>query len=196
MDEFIGGGIRFILMNFTATFTAAGIIIALVLIAIRRAGRHESFVTLLNWFLLVGIGITYIYNGIMHTVFGELSAQLIGWEDNGFQAEVGYASLGMGLVGIFASLKRMPFSTKFAGLIVPTCFLWGAAATHIADIIETGNLASHNAGTVLYTDIFIPILGLALWILSYLTRAREVLPSEGFTPHSAIAGGRPADRNL
>ncbi len=98
---------------------------------------------------------------------------MIGWENNGFQAEVGFASFGMGLVGIFAAMKRMPLSTKFAALIVPACFLWGAAGTHIADIIATGNMSAHNAGTVLYTDILIPVIGFALWIGCFATRARE-----------------------
>lgn len=178
MDEFIGGAIRFFLMNFTATFAAVGLLIAVVVITVRKPGTHGVWVTLLNWFLLLGIGITYVYNGIMHTVFGELSAQLIGWEDNGFQAEVGFASLGMGILGIIASSKRMPFSTKFAGLVVPTCFLWGAAGAHITDIVLTGNMASHNAGTVLYTDILIPIIGLALWIGAWVTRDRDALGSE------------------
>lgn len=172
MDEIIGGAIRFFLMNFTATFAAVGFAIAGVIAAVRKPGKHGTWVLLLNWFLLAGIGITYVYNGIMHTVFGDLSAELIGWENNGFQAEVGYASLGMGILGIFASLKRMPFSTKFAALIVPACFLWGAASAHIIDIIQTGNMASHNAGTVLYTDLLIPIIGFGLWIASYMTRDR------------------------
>ncbi|HPU12461.1 MAG TPA: hypothetical protein PLQ19_01560 [Aeromicrobium sp.] len=165
-------------MNFTATFAVFGLVVAAILIVIRRPGLHGSWVTLLNWFLLVGIGITYLYNGIMHTAFGEYSAELIGWEDNGFQAEVGFASFGMGLLGIMAALKRMPFSTKFAGLIVPACFLWGAAAVHIQDIIENGNMSSHNAGTVLYTDIFIPIIGFVLWGASYLTRPPVSLSSD------------------
>ncbi len=174
MDEIIGGAIRFFLMNFTATFAAVGFAIAGVIAAVRKPGRHGIWVLLLNWFLLAGIGITYVYNGIMHTVFGDLSAELIGWENNGFQAEVGYASLGMGVLGIFASLGRMPFSTKFAALIVPACFLWGAASAHIIDIIQNGNMASHNAGTVLYTDLLIPVIGFGLWTASYITRDKGV----------------------
>jgi len=173
MEEIIGGTIRFVLMNFTATFTAIGFLVAAIIIAIKKPGAHGAWTTLLNWFLLVGIGITYIYNGIMHTVFGELSAQLIGWEDNGFQAEVGFASFGMGLVGIVASAKRFPFSTKFVALIVPACFLWGAAGAHIYDIVNTGNMSSNNAGTVLYTDILIPVVGFALWIAAFVTRDRD-----------------------
>ena len=172
MDAFVGGAIRFILMNFTATFTVAGFLIAAVIIAVRRPGLHGAFAILLNWFLFLGIGLTYVYNGIMHTVFHELSAHLIGWEDNGFQTEVGFASIGMGVLGVMAALPRMPLSTKLAGLIVPACFLWGAAGAHIADIIETGNMSSHNAGTVLYTDLLIPAVGFALWGAVVATRRR------------------------
>ena len=173
MSELIGQIIAFVLMNFTATFTVFGLVIACIVILSKRPGRHGAFQTLLSWFLLFGIGITYIFNGIMHTVFGDLSASLIGWENNGFQAEVGFASFGMGLVAIVASPKRMPDSLKFAALITPACFLWGAAGTHIADIIERGNFSSHNAGTVLYTDIIIPVLGFAIWAGCRLTRPKQ-----------------------
>ena len=172
MNDPVSLVIAFVLMNFTATFTVFGLVVALIVIAVRRPGRHGAFATLLNWFLLFAIGITYVYNGIMHTVFGDLSASLIGWENNGFQDEVGFASLGIGLVGIMASPRRMPFSLKLAALVGPACFLWGAAGTHIVDIVTTGNMASHNAGTVLYTDILVPVVGFALWIASYATRER------------------------
>lgn len=36
-------------------------------------------------------------------------------------------------------------------------------------------MSSHNAGTVLYTDIIIPIVGFVLWAGSYLTRERSAL---------------------
>lgn len=173
MNDPLSAAIAFVLMNFTATFTVVGLIIAVVIIAVRKRRGYDLWVTLLNWFLLVGIGITYVYNGIMHTVFGDLSASLIGWENNGFQAEVGYASLGMGLVGVIAASKRLPLSAKFLALVVPACFLWGAAATHIIDIVQNGNYSSHNAGTVLYTDIIIPIVGFVLWFAAFATRRRE-----------------------
>lgn len=170
MAELINGTIAFVLMNFTATFTVAGLVIACIVILVRRTDWHAAFQTLLSWFLLLGIGITYTFNGVMHTVFGDLSASLIGWENNGFQAEVGFASFGIGLVAIIAAPKRMPDSLKFAALVGPACFLWGAAGTHIVDIVERGNFSSHNAGTVLYTDILVPILGFALWTGTRLTR--------------------------
>ena len=182
MNDPLSQIIAFVLMNFTATFTVVGLVIAVVIIAVRKRKGYDLWVTLLNWFLLVGIGITYIYNGIMHTVCGDLSASLIGWENNGFQAEVGYASLGMGIVGVIAASKRLPMSAKFLALVVPACFLWGAAATHIVDIVQNGNYSSHNAGTVLYTDIIIPVVGFALWFAALAARrsgaARKVFEED------------------
>lgn len=152
MGDFLATAIPFFLLNFTATFTVVGFVVAAIVILVKRLGRHEAWSTFLNWFLFFGIGVTYFYNGIMHTVFGDLSARLIGWENNGFQDEVGFASIGIALVALIAFPRRMPYSLKFAALVGPACFLWGAAGTHIADIVTTGNMASHNAGTVLYTE--------------------------------------------
>lgn len=173
MEDFLGTAIPFFFLNFTATFTVVGFIVAAIVVAVKRPGAHGVWSAFLNWFLLFGIGITYFYNGIMHTVFGDLSARLIGWENNGFQAEVGFASIGIALVALIAFPQRMPYSLKFAALVGPACFLWGAAGAHIADIINTGNMASHNAGTVLYTDILVPVIGFVLWGLSYATRDRR-----------------------
>lgn len=172
MNDPLSLTIAFVLMNFTATFTAAGLLIAVIVIVVKRPSRHIALATLLNWFLLFGIGITYIFNGIMHTVFGDLSASLIGWENNGFQAEVGFASIGIGIVALMAFPQRMPYSLKLAALVGPACFLWGAAGAHIADIIARGNMSSHNAGVVLYTDIIVPIIGFGLWAASFATRER------------------------
>lgn len=177
MDDLLGAVIAFVLTNFTGTFAAVGFVIAAVIIIVTRRRGHELWLTLLNWFLLIGIGITYIFNGIMHTVFGDFSASLIGWENNGFQAEVGYASIGMGLVAVLAFPHRAALSLKFAAIIGPACFLWGAASAHIIDIIQNGNMSSHNAGLVLYTDIFIPVIGFALWGIVWATRTPAPAPA-------------------
>lgn len=181
MDDLLTVVISFVLLNFTATFAVIGFAVAGVVIAVHRRRGHELWQTLLDWFLFFGIGLTYIYNGVMHTVFGDFSAALIGWENNGFQAEVGFASIGMGIVALMAFPRRAPVSLKLAALVGPACFLWGAAGAHIADIIARGKLSSHNAGVVLYTDIVIPIIGFALWgamVRSRPRTRRRALPTE------------------
>lgn len=174
MDDTIGRAIAFLLMNFTITFFVIGVIVAVIVVAVKRPAKHEAISVFFSWFLFFAIGVTYVFNGIMHTVFGDMSAASIGWENNGFQAEVGFASLGIGIVGLMAFPRRMPYSLKLAALVGPACFLWGAAGTHIVDIVTTGNLAPNNAGVILYTDILIPVIGLALWIAAYATRNRDL----------------------
>jgi len=172
METAIGTIIALLLKNFTVTFFVVGLIVALIVSLAQRPSRHGAIATFFNWFLFFAIGVTYIFNGIMHTVFGDMSAASIGWENNGFQTEVGFASLGIGIVGIMAFPRRAPYSLKLASLVGPACFLWGAAGAHIVDIIETGNMAPNNAGVILYTDILIPIIGIVLLLGAYLTRPK------------------------
>lgn len=187
MSDLIGGIIALTLQNFTLTFLAVGIIVAIIVIAVKRPGRNGVYATFLNWFLFFAIGVTYIFNGIMHLAFGDMAAASIGWENNGFQAEVGFASIGIGIVGIMAFPRRMPYSLKLAALIGPACFLWGAAGTHIVDIFTTGNMAPNNAGVILYTDIFIPVIGFVLWALAFTTRERVEVPARAGAPNRASA---------
>ncbi len=53
---------------------------------------------------------------------------------------------------------------RLAALIGPACFLLGAAAGHVAQMITAHNFAPGNAGAIFYTDILIPLIGLLLWI--------------------------------
>jgi hypothetical protein len=40
---------------------------------------------------------------------------------------------------------------------------WGAGYVHLSDMIENGNFAGNNAGPILYADILMPILRIALY---------------------------------
>lgn len=172
MNDPVSATIAFLMQNFTLTFLAIAVIVAVIVILVRRPGAHGVWHAFLSWFLFFAIGVTYIYNAVFHIFFGDMAAASIGWENNGFQTEVGFASLGIGIVGIMAFPRRAPYSLKLASLVGPACFLWGAAGAHIIDIIETGNMAPNNAGVILYTDILIPIIGVVLLVGAYLTRPK------------------------
>lgn len=123
------------------------------------------------YFILFNIGIGYVNNFVMHTVFAEFVADFIGWPHSPFQYEVGFASLGFGIVGLLAF--RGSFGLRVASIIGPTCFLWGAAGVHIQDMIRSQNFAPGNAGVVFWTDIFLPAIGLTLLYQQYKLRQRE-----------------------
>lgn len=158
--------IRFILGNFTLTFLVIGLIASLV--AILRAPRPLKAPALIealfSYFLLFSIGFSFLYNFVLHTFFGRISAHYIGWADSPFQAEVGFASLGFAVVGFLAF--RRSFDLRLAAVIGPSFFLLGAAGGHVYQMITAHNFAPGNAGIIFYTDILIPIIGFAFLIAS------------------------------
>jgi hypothetical protein len=157
--------IEFALSNFTLTFLIIGLIASGI--ALLRAPQPLTapvvVEALFAYFLLFSIGVSFFYNFVFHTFFGEMAASFIGWEDSPFQAEVGFASLGFAVVGFLAF--RRSFDLRLAAVVGPALFLWGAAGGHVHQMITAGNFAPGNAGVIFYTDIFVPLIGFALlWL--------------------------------
>jgi hypothetical protein len=118
---------------------------------------------LFSYYLLFTIGINNLVNFVAHVFFGDFSAEFIGWPNSPFQAEVGFASLGVGIAGVIAFKASLPF--RFATLVPFSGFAWGAAAGHIYQMIVAHNFSPGNAGVVLPMGILIPIVGfLFLWL--------------------------------
>jgi hypothetical protein len=159
--------IYFALSNFTLTFLIVGLIASGV--ALVRAPRPLTMAAVVEalfaYFLLFSIGFGFLYNFVVHTFFGEISAQNIGWADSPFQAEVGFASLGFAAVGFLAF--RRSFDLRLAAVVGPALFLLGAAGGHVHEMIMAHNFAPGNAGVIFWTDILIPIIGFVLLRLQH-----------------------------
>ena len=82
-----------------------------------------------------------------------------------FRAEVGFASLGVGIAGVIAFRASLPF--RFATLIPPSAFSFGAAGGHIYQMIAAHNFSPGNVGLVLPIDILMPVIGFVFLRLSY-----------------------------
>jgi hypothetical protein len=162
--------IKFILSNFTLTFLIIGLIASVVALLRARKPLTAPVVieALFSYFLLFSIGLSFFYNFVMHTFFGEMSAKFIGWANSPFQLEVGFASLGFAVVGFLAF--RGTFDLRLAAVVGPGLFLLGAAVGHIYQMVSTGNFAPGNAGIIFYTDILIPAVG---FVLLWLQRRHE-----------------------
>jgi hypothetical protein len=165
----MAGLIRFSLQNFTLTLFVIGLLAsaASLLRAPRPWTARVVVEALFKYFLLFSIGVSYLYNCVAHVFFGEMAARFIGWPDSPFQREVGFASLGFGVVGLLAF--RGSFDMRTAAVVGPACFLLGAAAGHILEAVTTHNYSPGNVGVVLYTDIFLPLIGFTLLWLQYHT---------------------------
>jgi hypothetical protein len=167
--------IRFVLSNFTLSFLIAGLIASGI--ALLRAPKPLTaplvVQALFAYFLLCSIGFAFLYNFVMHTFFGAMTARFIGFEDSPFQAEVGFASLGFAVVGLLGF--RGSFDLRLAAVVGPALFLLGAAGGHLYQMIAAGNFAPGNAGVIFYTDILIPLIGFALlWLQHRYGRERGV----------------------
>jgi hypothetical protein len=174
--------IKFLMINFTLTLFILGLVASGLRLLRTPKPASPSAVTgaLLDYFILFSIGISFLYNFVVHSVFGEYSAHIIGWAQSPFQLEVAFASLGFALVGFLAFPRTAGIGVKFAAVLGITPFLWGAAGGHIVQIIQTGNMSTGNAGIILYTDLLLPAIGLAL-VWSHHATTRRV------TPRSAAA---------
>jgi hypothetical protein len=157
--------IRFVLVNFTLTFLVLGLIVAVVALWRSREPLTSSIIVeaLFSYFLLFSIGVSFLYNFVLHAFFGEMTARVIGWADSPFQLEVAFASLGFASLGFLA--WRGSYDLRLAAVIGSACFLLGAAGGHVYQMVTAHNFAPGNAGVIFYTDILIPIIGFVfLWL--------------------------------
>ncbi len=125
-----------------------------VLIAFSKSG---NFFNRLCWALLVfPVGIGGFWGFIGHVFYSETISSYIGWQTSPFEFEVGMANLAMGVTGIIASFSSAGYKKATATFV--SIFLFGAAIGHIHQIIVENNLHPGNVGSILWTDILIPII--------------------------------------
>jgi hypothetical protein len=153
------------LSNFTLLLLVLGLVVAAI--ALLREPRPWPTVmvaeALLSTYILFSIGVSYLLNFVLHVFFSEMTAGYIGWPDSPFQLEVGFASLGFAAIGFLAF--KGGAEVRFAAILGPAFFLWGAAGVHLYHIVSQQNFEPGNAGMILYTDILLPIIGFALlWL--------------------------------
>jgi hypothetical protein len=163
--------ISFLLKNFSLTFLCVALVVSAVSLLRRpkpvpRATIADKF---LSDYILYAVGFMYLYNFVVHTVFAATSAAFIGWANSPFQYEVGYASLGFGVAAIIAHARDI--TARLVAVVGPSLFLWGAAVGHVREILTTRNFSPGNAGVVLWTDIFLPVIGFVLLYFCYSQRS-------------------------
>src|SRR5215470_8268765 len=166
-DSKVPPALVFFVGNYFVTFFIIGLIAAGISLLkkpkpLRISEVAEAF---LSYYLLFAIGINNLINFVFHVFFGDIAAKFIGWENSPFQAEVGFASLGVGIAGVMAFRASSPF--RVATLIPPWAFSLGAAGGHIYQMIAAHNFAPGNVGLVLPIDILMPIVGFVFLWLSY-----------------------------
>jgi len=126
--------------------------------------RAESVIEIITIYTIGLSGWFTIMSGLMgHILFADQVATGIGWPLNsGFQMELGFASIGIGLVGFLSFWNKaywLPFITmKFI-------FGWGAGYTHILHMIQHNNFSPSDTGIIVYWDFLFPVFMIVLYLL-------------------------------
>jgi len=143
------------------TITVVGAIVHLYIFRSVPRTKERIVKVFLLYFLCVQWGFGSILTSIPHIVVPDRIAEYIGWQAGSpFQVELGFASLGLAILGILSIWLRDWFWV--APVVGNSVFLFGAAYVHIREIIDRGNYSLGNAGPVLFMDIVVPLLVLGL----------------------------------
>ncbi len=150
---------------FHVIFGATVVAILVRLWLSRSAGLSLRRVVRVSLFYLLCIqwGVGGVSMALPHILFPDVVAGFIGWEAGSpFQLELGFASLGISLLGVLCIWVRGWF--WLAPVVANSVFLLGAAYVHVIDIIEHQNLAPGNAGAILFYDIAVPVIACGLLV--------------------------------
>lgn len=138
--------------------------IAVHLLSTRGKKRSETVLELVTLYTIGLAGWFSITNALFgHIIYADEVARSIGWPlDSGFQMELAFALIGVGILGAIGFWNRsywLPF------IIAKTPFMWGAGFTHILHQIQQDNFSPSNTGIVVIWDLVFPVLLIALYSL-------------------------------
>jgi len=151
-------------LNVYMQITVTLISIAWNLIAARKNGRRESVLEVVATYTIGLSGWFGMMSGLFgHIIYADEVAAGIGWPlQSGFQMELGFAAIGIGLLG-FIGFWRREFWLPF--IIAKTSFMWGAGVTHILHMVRHNNFSPSNTGVIVYWDFILPVVLIALYVL-------------------------------
>ena len=147
------------------------VVIALVGAAIHlhRDSRPRSAARTLEiflvWWMVVAIGIGSIFGAMFHFFDGPSTAREIGYTngDGGFQTEVGFADLAIGVLAVLCIWFRDRF--LLAAVLVVSISYLGDAYGHLHQEAIHDNHDPDNTGLVLWADFIQPLVAIALYAL-------------------------------
>jgi hypothetical protein len=145
-----------------AVLGVTALVLGLLYATIRNQWKKQQIaeILLLSVFLFP-VGLGGVVGFIGDTFRASAIALSIGWPaGNPFQYEVAAANLAFGILGLLCWRHRGGFWTATA--VGWSIFLLGAAGVHLHQIRIGQPFAPGDAGAVLYFDVFMPVIVLAL----------------------------------
>lgn len=131
----------------------------------------------LVWWMVVAVGVAAIFGSMFHFFDGPDTAREIGYTngDGGFQTEVGFADLAIGVLGVLCARFRDGFLLA-AVIAVSICYL-GDAYGHLHQASIHDNHDPDNTGLVLWADFIAPLVAIGLYVSSRRSAAARTRPS-------------------
>jgi Family of unknown function (DUF6790) len=138
---------------------------------------ERALEVLFVWWIVWTIGISGIVGGLFHLLDGPGIAKEIGFTrgDGGFQSEVGFGDLALGVAAVLCVWFRDRY--WLAILVVATISLWGDAYGHIHQAVVNDNHDPDNTGPILYTDIVFPLVAIVLYAARERLRVQMRVPA-------------------
>lgn len=131
----------------------------------RQGGVQLLANKMLKWYFFWCLGFYSLMGSIYHVGFPNFTAAQIGWAPSPFQYEVGVANAVFMVLG-FCAFKIQTRHFQLATLIGFCVWFWGDAAGHIYQMLVNHNTAAYNSGLTLYSDIYLPIVGVVLFVMA------------------------------
>lgn len=158
-------------LNVYVQIIATLVTIGVHLVSTRNKTLRESTIEIVTTDTIGLAGWFTVMSGLFgHIIFADQVASGIGWPVNsGFQMELGFASIGIGIVGFLGFWIKsvwLPF------IIIKSVFMWGAGFTHIWHAVQHGNLSPGNVGVIIYWDFLFPLAMVALYLFYRREKSR------------------------
>lgn len=156
--ELIAAAIEFVLSHLPVLLFVTTFVVAAVL---KQPGYYPA--RLLDWMLLLSVGVETAWAGVFHIFFPHIAASSIGWQVSPFQFEIGVADAAIGLVAIWSFWKSLDFKGAVVGYI--TLFYVGVAIGHVREAALAGNFSPNNFGLLLALTVIKIVLLPTLYVL-------------------------------
>jgi hypothetical protein len=129
----------------------------------RSAARTTEI--FLIWWMVVAVGVAAAFGAMFHLFDGPDTAREIGYTngDGGFQTEVGFGDLALGVLGILCFRFRDRFI--LAAVVAVSISYLGDAYGHLHQAAIHDNHDPDNTGLVLWADFITPIVAMTLYAL-------------------------------
>ncbi len=150
--------IRIVLSNLGVVLFVAAFVVA----ALLRQPAHFP-TRLLEWLLLLSVGVEEAWAGFFHVFFAQTAAASIGWQVSPFQFEIGVADLAIGITAIVSFWRSFDFKT--AVIVYAVLFYIGVAIGHFHQAIAMGNMSANNFGLLLLITVIKIFLLPALYVM-------------------------------